>query len=56
MRSHFPTRELDPLAYRLSICGVVRNELTLSYRRARLDVPSVVGDLLEAEGPVVPAA
>src|SRR5258708_32227105 len=31
IRSHFPTPELDPLAYRLSISGAVRNELSLSY-------------------------
>ena len=27
IRSHFPTPELDPVAYRLSISGAVRNEL-----------------------------
>jgi DMSO/TMAO reductase YedYZ molybdopterin-dependent catalytic subunit len=31
IRSHFPTPKLDPLAYRLSISGAVRNELSLSY-------------------------
>lgn len=31
IRSHFPTPELDPLAYRLSISGAVRTELSLSY-------------------------
>src|SRR5258708_14534547 len=31
IRSHFPTPKLDPIAYRLSISGDVRNELTLSY-------------------------
>jgi DMSO/TMAO reductase YedYZ molybdopterin-dependent catalytic subunit len=31
IRSHFPTPDLDPLAYRLSIGGAVRNELSLSY-------------------------
>src|SRR6266851_2658446 len=30
IRSHFPTPELDPIAYRLSIRGAVRNELSLS--------------------------
>jgi DMSO/TMAO reductase YedYZ molybdopterin-dependent catalytic subunit len=31
IRSHFPTPELDPVTYRLSIRGAVRNELSLSY-------------------------
>src|ERR1700737_956459 len=35
IRSHFPTPELDPLAYRLSISGAVRNELSLSYADIR---------------------
>ena len=30
IRSHFPTPDLDPLAYRLSITGAVRNQLSLS--------------------------
>ena len=30
IRSHFPTPELDPVAFRLSIRGAVRNELSLS--------------------------
>jgi DMSO/TMAO reductase YedYZ molybdopterin-dependent catalytic subunit len=30
IRSHFPTPELDPVAYRLSIRGAVRNEVSLS--------------------------
>src|SRR5258708_18429073 len=33
--SHFPTPELDPLAYRLSIGGAVRNKLSLSYADIR---------------------
>jgi DMSO/TMAO reductase YedYZ molybdopterin-dependent catalytic subunit len=35
IRSHFPTPELDPVAYRLSIGGAVRNELRLSYADIR---------------------
>src|ERR1700687_2329936 len=35
IRSHFPTPELDPVAYRLSISGAVRNQLTLSYADIR---------------------
>src|ERR1700737_2151805 len=35
IRSHFPTPELDPVAYRLSIRGAVRNELSLSYADIR---------------------
>jgi DMSO/TMAO reductase YedYZ molybdopterin-dependent catalytic subunit len=35
IRSHFPTPELDPVAYRLSISGAVRNELSLSYADIR---------------------
>jgi DMSO/TMAO reductase YedYZ molybdopterin-dependent catalytic subunit len=35
IRSHFPAPELDPLAYRLSIQGAVRRELTLSYADIR---------------------
>src|SRR5258708_18479342 len=35
IRSHCPTPELDPLAYRLSISGAVRNELSLSYADIR---------------------
>jgi DMSO/TMAO reductase YedYZ molybdopterin-dependent catalytic subunit len=31
IRSHFPIPELDPVAFRLSIRGAVRNELSLSY-------------------------
>jgi hypothetical protein len=31
IRSHFPIPELDPVAFRLSIRGAVRNELGLSY-------------------------
>jgi len=31
IRSHFSTPELDPVAYRLSISGAVRNALSLSY-------------------------
>ena len=31
IRSHFSTPKLDPVAYRLSIGGAVRNELSLSY-------------------------
>jgi DMSO/TMAO reductase YedYZ molybdopterin-dependent catalytic subunit len=35
IRSHFPTPELDPRAYRLCIQGAVRRELTLSYADIR---------------------
>jgi DMSO/TMAO reductase YedYZ molybdopterin-dependent catalytic subunit len=35
IRSHFPTPELDPLAYRLSIGGAVRRPLQLSYADVR---------------------
>ena len=31
IRSHFPTPELDPVSYRLSIGGAVQRELRLSY-------------------------
>src|SRR3979411_897295 len=39
IRSHFLTPKLDPLAYRLSISGAVRNELSLSYADIRA-IPS----------------
>ena len=39
IRSHFPTPELDPVAFRLSIRGAVRNELSLS-RAALRAMPS----------------
>src|ERR1700682_5338940 len=35
IRSHFPTPELDPLAYRLSVRGALRNALSLSYTDIR---------------------
>src|ERR1700733_11705104 len=35
IRSHFPTPHLDPLAYRLSITGAVRNQLSLRYSDIR---------------------
>jgi DMSO/TMAO reductase YedYZ molybdopterin-dependent catalytic subunit len=35
IRSHFPTPELDPAAYRLSVEGAVRSELSLSYADIR---------------------
>src|SRR2546430_14222337 len=35
IRSHFPTPELDPVAYRLSIGGAVRKALRLSYTDIR---------------------
>jgi DMSO/TMAO reductase YedYZ molybdopterin-dependent catalytic subunit len=35
IRSHFPTPQLDPVAYRLSIGGAVRRELSLSYADIR---------------------
>src|SRR5437879_9900969 len=35
IRSHFPTPELDPVAYRLSIGGAVRKTLRLSYADIR---------------------
>src|ERR1700704_3763044 len=39
IRSHFPTPELDPFAYRLSISGAVLNKLSLSYADIRA-IPS----------------
>jgi DMSO/TMAO reductase YedYZ molybdopterin-dependent catalytic subunit len=35
IRSHFPIPELDPVAFRLSVRGAVRNELSLSYDALR---------------------
>jgi DMSO/TMAO reductase YedYZ molybdopterin-dependent catalytic subunit len=35
IRSHFPTPEMDPIAYRLSLRGALRNELSLSYADIR---------------------
>jgi DMSO/TMAO reductase YedYZ molybdopterin-dependent catalytic subunit len=35
IRSHFPTPKIDPIAYRLSLRGAVRNELSLSYADIR---------------------
>jgi DMSO/TMAO reductase YedYZ molybdopterin-dependent catalytic subunit len=35
IRSHFPTPEMDPIAYRLSIEGAVRDKLRLSYADIR---------------------
>ena len=35
IRSHFPTPQLDPVAYRLAIAGAVRRELSLSYADIR---------------------
>src|ERR1700754_4418208 len=35
IRSHFPTPALDRVAYRLSIKGAVRNELSLQYGAIR---------------------
>jgi DMSO/TMAO reductase YedYZ molybdopterin-dependent catalytic subunit len=35
IRSHFPTPDLDPVTFRLSISGAVRNELSLSYADIR---------------------
>lgn len=35
IRSHFPTPKMDPVAYRLSLHGAVRNELSLSYADIR---------------------
>ena len=35
IRSHFPTPELDPVAFRLRIRGAVRKELSLSYDALR---------------------
>src|SRR2546430_17474460 len=37
IRSHFPTPQLDPGAYRLSIGGAVRREVRLSYA----DIPAL---------------
>src|SRR5437879_1490105 len=35
IRSHFPTPELDPVSFRLTISGAVRNQLSLSYADIR---------------------
>jgi DMSO/TMAO reductase YedYZ molybdopterin-dependent catalytic subunit len=35
IRNHFPIPELDPVAFRLSTRGAVRNELSLSYAALR---------------------
>ena len=35
IRSHFPVPELDPAAFRLSIRGAVRNQLSLRYSDIR---------------------
>ena len=35
IRSHFPTPELDPISYQLTIRGAVHTELTLSYADIR---------------------
>ena len=35
IRSHFPTPEINPIAYRLSLRGALRNELSLSYADIR---------------------
>lgn len=35
IRSHFPRPEMDPIAYRLSLRGALRNELSLSYADIR---------------------
>jgi DMSO/TMAO reductase YedYZ molybdopterin-dependent catalytic subunit len=35
IRSHFPTPKMDPIAYRLSLRGALRNELSLSYADIR---------------------
>jgi DMSO/TMAO reductase YedYZ molybdopterin-dependent catalytic subunit len=35
IRSHFLTPELDPVAHQLSICGAVRDQLSLSYADIR---------------------
>src|SRR5258707_2394247 len=35
IRSHFPAPELDSASYRLSVCGAVRRELSLSYAEIR---------------------
>src|SRR5712671_5284370 len=50
IRSHFPTPELDPLAYRLSITGAVRNELSLSYADIRAMPSRTCGATLECAG------
>src|ERR1700727_1523153 len=50
IRSHFATPDLDPLAYRLSISGVVRNELSLSYADIRAMPSSTCVATLECAG------
>ena len=41
IRSHFPTPELDPVAYRLSIGGAVRREMRSEERRVGKECQSV---------------
>jgi DMSO/TMAO reductase YedYZ molybdopterin-dependent catalytic subunit len=50
IRSHFPTPELDPVAYRLSIGGAVRRELCLSYAEIRAMPSRTCTALLECAG------
>jgi DMSO/TMAO reductase YedYZ molybdopterin-dependent catalytic subunit len=50
IRSHFSTPELDPVAYRLSIGGAVRNELSLSYADIRAMPPRTCVATLECAG------
>src|SRR3984893_9877727 len=50
IRSHFATPDLDPLAYRLSISGAVRNELSLSHADFRAMPSSTCVATLECAG------
>jgi DMSO/TMAO reductase YedYZ molybdopterin-dependent catalytic subunit len=50
IRSHFPTPELDPVAYRLSIGGAVHRELRLSYAEIRAMPSRTCTALLECAG------
>ena len=50
IRSHFPTPELDPVSYRLSIGGAVRRELRLSYANIRVMPSRTCTATLECAG------
>src|ERR1700720_2628276 len=50
IRSHFPTPELDPGSYRLSIAGAVRRELRLSYADIRAMPSRICVATLECAG------
>jgi DMSO/TMAO reductase YedYZ molybdopterin-dependent catalytic subunit len=50
IRSHFPTPELDPVTYQLSIGGAVRRKLRLSYADIRAMPPRTCVATLECAG------